>query len=285
MPYYRSVTLSMSLRRLSIFAAAACFVLVWAGAVEGRQLEVDTEMSSVALGGSVHALVVLPQGYPTSGKRYPVVYFLHGLPGSPSSYRGSAWVAEVAARVGPSIIVEPQGARDGDSDAEYLDWGTNRNWSTYLTRELPRYIDSHFRTIRSRSGRAIVGISAGGYGAAMLGLNDLDEFSVIESWSGYFHATDPSGTKAIAAPASANVHNLLARLAADEQRRATFLGFYIGKADSRFLVENEQFADELTRAGIQHTFALYDGAHENALWRRQAERWLRLALDHLLRPA
>jgi S-formylglutathione hydrolase FrmB len=275
----------MSLRRLSIFLMAACFVLVFAGPGEGRQVELDTEMSSVALGGSIHALVVLPEGYATSGKRYPVVYFLHGLPAGPSSYLGSAWLAEVAARAGPSIIVEPQGARDGDSDAEYLDWGTNRNWSTYVTQELPRYIDSHFRTIRSRSGRAIVGISAGGYGAAMLGLNDLDEFSVIESWSGYFHATNPSGTKAIAAPASANVHTLLARLAADERHRPTFLGFYIGKADSRFLVENEQFADQLTQAGIQHAFAIYDGAHEAALWRRQAERWLRLALAHLLRPA
>jgi S-formylglutathione hydrolase FrmB len=275
----------MSLRRLSILLIAACFVLVLAGRGEGRQLELDTEMSSVALGGSIHALVVLPEGYATSGKRYPVVYFLHGLPAGPSSYLGSAWLAEVAARVGPSIIVEPQGARDGDSDAEYLDWGPTRNWSTYMTQELPRYIDSHFRTIRSRSGRAIVGISAGGYGAAMLGLNDLDEFSVIESWSGYFHATDPSGTKAITAPASANVHTLLARLAADQRQRPTFLGFYIGKADSRFLVENEQFADQLTQAGLQHVFAIYDGAHEAGLWRRQAERWLRLAVAHLLRPA
>lgn len=258
---------------------------MFAGPGEGRQLELDTQMSSVALGASIHALVVLPEGYSTSGKRYPVVYFLHGLPARPSSYLGNAWLAEVAARVGPSIIVEPQGARDADTDAEYLDWGPNRNWSTYVTHELPQYVDAHFRTIRSRSGRAIVGVSAGGYGAAMLGLNDLDEFSVIESWSGYFHATDPSGTKAITAPASANVHTLLAHLAADQRHRPTFLGFYIGKADSRFLVENEKFADELTQAGIRHTFAIYDGAHEAALWRRQAERWLRLALAHLLRPA
>ena len=56
-------------------------------------------------------------------------------------------------------------------------------------------------------------------------------------------------------------------------------------AKPRFLIENEHFADELNQAGIQHTFAIYDGAHEAALWRRQAEHWLRLALAHLLRPA
>ena len=47
------------------------------------------------------------------------------------------------------------------------------------------------------AGRAIVGLSAGCYGATMLGLNHLGEFSVIESWSGYFHATDPSGNRAL----------------------------------------------------------------------------------------
>jgi S-formylglutathione hydrolase FrmB len=273
------------LRRLSVFLAAACCAAVLAGSVDGRRLGLDTEISSVALGGSVHALVVLPDDYATSGKRYPVVYFLHGLPAGPSSYGGSAWLTDIATHGGQSILVEPQGARDGDTDAEYLDWGNNRNWSSYIAHELPRYIDSHFRTIRSRSARAIVGISSGGYGAAMVGLNNLDEFSVVESWSGYFHATDPTGTKAIVAPVSANVHHLLGRLAADERRRATFLGFYVGRADSRFLVENERFADELSAAGIQHMFVLYPGGHESALWRNEADRWLRLALAHLLRPA
>ena len=99
----------------------------------------------------MHALVVLPDGYATSGKRYPVVYFLHGLPAGPSSYRGSAWLSGIAEHVGQSILVEPQGARDGDTDAEYLNWGSQRNWSSYVVRELPRYIDSLLRAIRSRS--------------------------------------------------------------------------------------------------------------------------------------
>jgi S-formylglutathione hydrolase FrmB len=272
------------LGRLSVFLAVVCCAAVWTGSGEGSQLTLDTELSSVALGGPMHALVVLPDGYATSGKRYPVVYFLHGLPAGPSSYRGSAWLANIAEHAGQSILVEPQGARDGDTDAEYLNWGSQRDWSSYVVRELPRYVDSHFRTIRSRSARAIIGISAGGYGAAMLGLNNLDEFSVVESWSGYFHATDPTGTKALDAPASANVHNLLGHLAADERQRATFLGFYTGETDSRFRAENEQFADELSAAGIQHVFGVYPGGHETALWRRQADHWLRLALNHLLRP-
>ena len=238
-------------------------------------------MQSRALAGRLHYIVELPKGYATSRLRYPVVYFLHGLPAGPAAYRSNAWLTQLVSTVGPFILVEPQGARDGDTDPEYLDWGNGRNWSTYVTRELTDYVDTHFRTIRSRAGRAIVGLSAGGYGAAMLGLNHPGEFSVIESWSGYFHATDPSGKSAIAAPGSANVHGSIAALAADEKTRSTFIGFYVGGADPTFVGENEQFDRELTAAGVRHTFAVYAGGHETKLWSSHAVAWMRLALAHL----
>jgi len=167
--------------------------------------------------------VILPPGYDDNrARRYPVVYFLHGLPASNVTYQGNNWLISSIERAGPAILVLPQGARTDDSDAEYLDWGPGRNWATYVSTELPRYVDARFRTIRNRSGRAIIGVSAGGYGATILGLNHLDRFSVIESWSGYFHPTDPTGTRALARGPLAIAHALIPRLAADERRRKTF---------------------------------------------------------------
>jgi enterochelin esterase-like enzyme len=270
------------LRRFGILLVlASCAAAVWAGAGEGRVLTVDADVSSVALGGNMHALVVLPAGYATSHRRYPVVYFLHGLPADSSTYRANGWLAQLVAQAGSFILVEPQGARDDDTDPEYLDWGGGRNWSTYLTRELPHYVDTHFRTIASRDGRAIIGLSAGGYGAAMLGLNNLGEFGAIESWSGYFHATDPTGKFAIPAPSSANVHTLISSLGTDEKRRSTFIGFYVGAADPTFVAENEQFNRELSAASIPHAFAVYPGGHQTKLWAAHAVVWLRMALNHL----
>jgi len=268
-------------RRLGILLVAVLCAAVWASTGDGRVLTVDTEVSSVALKGRVHALVVLPADYATSNRRYPVVYFLHGLPATSTTYRASGWLTQLVAQAGSFILVEPQGARDDDSDPEYLDWGGGRDWSTYLTRELPHYIDTHYRTIRSRSGRAIIGLSAGGYGAAMLGINNLDEFGAIESWSGYFHATDPTGKLAIPAPSSANVHGLVASLAVDEERRSTYLAFYVGRSDPTFVAENEQFNQELSAAKVPHTFAIYPGGHSTSLWSAHAVAWLRLALGHL----
>jgi enterochelin esterase-like enzyme len=273
------------LRPLCTFLAVACCAAVWASAGSGHVVAIDARVTSIALGGSMHALVVLPADYATSNQRYPVVYFLHGLPAGSSTYKDNAWLSDLAPKVGPFILVEPQGARDDDSDPEYLDWGDGRNWSTYLTSELPGYIDAHFRTIPSRDGRAIVGLSAGGYGAAMLGLNHLGEFSVIESWSGYFHATDPTGKSAIPAPGSSNVHGLISSLAADEAKRPTFVGFYVGRSDPNFVAENEQLNHELTAASVPHTFRLYAGGHHTRLWADHAVAWLRLALAHLSKSA
>lgn len=229
--------------------------------------------------------MILPPDYATSGKRYPVVYFLHGLPASARSYRGNTWVIDALEQAGPAILVIPQGARGDDDDPEYLNWGAGRNWETYVAEELPAYVDAHFRTIRSRVGRAIVGLSAGGYGATILGLHHLGRFSVIESWSGYFHPTDPTGTAALLRGPVASAHSFIGRIRLDERKRPTLLAFYVGRGDVRFRAENVRFDAELRAADVPHRFALYPGGHRTSLWRAHAVAWLRLALRHLAVPS
>jgi putative tributyrin esterase len=263
---------------LALAAAAAAGIL--------RQTrDLDEELRSVALRGPVHARVVLPRGYDESRKRYPVVYFLHGLPASPTTYRGNKWVIDALEAAGPAIIVFPQGARSSDTDPEYLNWGAGRDWETYVAREVPRYVDAHFRTIRSRDARALVGVSAGGYGATILGLHHLARFSVIESWSGYFEPTDPTGTTVLRREPAATAARLLAGVRRDEAHLPTFLGLYVGSGDTRFLADNERFARALTSAHVPHAFAVYAGGHETSLWRAHAVQWLRMALHHLSAPA
>jgi enterochelin esterase-like enzyme len=118
----------------------------------------------------------------------------------------------------------------------------------------------------------------------MLAFNHLGEYSVVESWSGYFHPTNPSGTQAIAGPPGSNVHRLIGSLRADEKRRPTFFAFYVGRGDTLFRAENEQFNQELSAAGVPHVFRLYSGGHQTALWEAHAAAWLKLALAHLATP-
>jgi S-formylglutathione hydrolase FrmB len=275
---------------------AAAFLLVVLGAVyvgraEPRSMPARLERAiySPAVEGRLRLSIYLPPGYASAGRRYPVVYFLHGLPASPTSFRGADFLARALAASGrKAIVVAPQGARDNDSDPEYLDWGNGRNWETAITRDIVGYVDSHYRTIPSRRGRAIVGLSAGGYGAVILALHHLGAFSVIESWSGYFHPTDPEGLHALdlGSPqknADASAHAFVKTLRQSFARRPTFFAFYVGRGDARFRAENVQFDRELDAARVPHLFRVYAGGHEQSVWQAHARSWLAVAVDHLAR--
>lgn len=247
----------------------------------------DVVVPAPSLGGTMRAVVVLPRDYASSGERYPVITFLHGLPAAPFSYRGVGFLAQALDRVGgDAVIVAPQGARPGDTDPEYLDWGPGRNWETALSRDLRRYVDAHYRTLRDRRARAIIGLSAGGYGAMLVALHHLRDFAVVESWGGYFHPTDPSGTRPLdlgsaAANRHASAHALVASLRADERRRPTFVAFYVGRDDGRFRRENVTLDAELDTAGVAHVFHVYPGGHSTSVWQAHASDWLGLAVAHL----
>ena len=264
--------------------AIAVFSGSTAAASSRRQ---DASFVSAAIGGRLHYEVYLPAGYDRGTKSYPVVYVLHGLPSQGTAYTTLGFVERAADTLARrAIVVVPQGARAGESDPEYLDRGPGDRWETAIVSELPRVIDARFRTIRSRAGRALVGISAGGYGAMHLAFDNLDEFSVVESWSGYFHPTDPTGTKTLelgspAADALADVHALLPKVQGKIRALRTFVAFYVGQSDTRFYAENEQLNQELSAAGVPHVFRAYPGGHDQALWQRYAAPWLELALMHL----
>jgi S-formylglutathione hydrolase FrmB len=278
------------------YAAVALLALALAPAIAGatptppKGTTMDLAFRSVAVGGKLRVAVYLPPGYDTSGLRYPVVYFLHGLPAGSTSYRGIDFLRRALDASGRgALIVAPQGARAGDTDPEYLDWGPGRKWETAISREVPAYIDAHFRTVPDRRARAIVGLSAGGYGAVLVALHHLERFAVVESWSGYFHPTDPTGKQALdlgssARNAHASAHAFVSSLRGSFARRPTFFAFYVGRGDDRFRDENEELNRELNAARVPHLFELYRGGHEQAVWTAHARAWLMLALNHLLQP-
>ena len=97
----------------------------------------------------------------------------------------------------------------------------------------------------------------GGYGAFLLTLHHLPSFAVVESWSGYFHPTDPEGTAPLTlgsaqADAYASAHTLVSDLRRAVRRYPTLLAFYIGTGDERFEAENVRLGQELTAAKVPH---------------------------------
>jgi S-formylglutathione hydrolase FrmB len=273
-----------------IAIAVAALIAAAVAHTRSGPTELHRPLYSPAVEGRLNLAVYLPAGYASSDRRYPVVYFLHGLPAAPSSYKGGDFLARALRAAGrEAIVVAPQGARDNDSDPEYLDWGPGRNWETAITRDVVGYVDRHWRTIPTRDGRAIVGLSAGGYGAVLLALHHLGAFSVVESWSGYFRPTTPSGRQVLdlgsaGANAHASAHAFVGGLKRGFARRPTFFAFYVGHADGRFRAENLLFDRELTAARVPHLFRVYPGGHAQTVWVAHARAWLAVAVDHLARP-
>jgi S-formylglutathione hydrolase FrmB len=251
---------------------------------------VKESMASRGLESDLHFLVELPEGYSASGRRYPVVYFLHGLPATTSSYLQLGWVERALEQTSrQAILVVPQGTLSSGSDPEYHDWGAGNDWETALAVELPAWIDAHYRTIASRSGRAIVGVSAGGYGAAIIGLHHPNEYAAIESWSGYFRPTDPTGVNTLdvgsdSDNAYASVQSLVPSLKRQFARYPTYFAFYVGSADPTFVTDNTALDRALSSAGVWHVFRAYPGGHSTAVWLAHATAWLGQALDHLQAP-
>jgi enterochelin esterase-like enzyme len=239
--------------------------------------------SSQALDGTMHFAVYLPPGYQASTSRYPVVYFLHGLPAADQSYRSINPIAQALEEAGQqAIVIGVQGARSDDTDPEWLNWGPGRNWETATAKELVRVVDSRYRTIANRSGRVLVGVSGGGYGATLIALHNPGVYSVVESWSGYFHPTNPAGTAPLdlgskEANDSANAHKLIPKLRQllTPSGGHGYFAFYVGTNDSLFRAENEQLYREIRAARIRHVvFRLYSGGHGWSLWSEHAEACL-----------
>lgn len=253
----------------------------------------DGSFYSDAVKGTLHYSIALPPGYGTSDKRYPVIYVLHGLPASDQSYKGITGYADSLASTGhPAIVVGAQGARPGDTDPEWHNWGPGRDWETATQSELVTWIDDHYRTIPERSARGIIGISAGGYGATLIAIHHPETYQVIESWSGYFVLTTPEGKPkdlgSAEANADASAHAHVDYLE-DEFRPygKTFFGFYIGAQDpyTNFVPDNQALDRELTAAGISHVFKIYQGGHNGTFWRAHQDEWLAAAVERLDRPS
>jgi enterochelin esterase-like enzyme len=246
---------------------------------------------SPALGGRAQEVYVyLPPDYATSGRRYPVLYLLHGFPGRPLAFletvRMGIIVDELTARdLAPAaILVMPFGSTGSFTDKEWVDGiGHGEGWATFVARDLVRAVDKRYRTIATGAGRAIAGLSEGGYGAINLALRHPGEFSVVESWSGYER---PTTIRSIFGPQlqllAANDPRLtLPRVAPALRRAHTYFWFYSG-SDDPLRRQNRAFAAELTRYRIAHRYFEAFGGHNWGLWRKQAEAAYLAAMTRLI---
>lgn len=138
------------------------------------------KFSSASLGDERTMLVMLPVDYETSVLRYPTLYLLHGYDADITDWARGTNLSAYATQH-HLIIVTPDASRGwyvnsvGNLKARFDD---------YIVKDVIGYVDEHFRTIPEPFARAIGGVSMGGFGAMLLGLEHREMFAAIGSFSG-----------------------------------------------------------------------------------------------------
>ena len=164
------------------------FLLISAALLAGtlQAAEVDTiEIYSNSMHKAIKTVVIKPSVKKST--RFPVVYLLHGAGGSYANWIQKVPHIQQLADQYQLMIVCP----DGASTSWYFDSPIDSTfkYETFVSMEVPDYIDSHYNTIPAREARAITGLSMGGHGSLFLAFRHADRFSISGSMSGALHIT------------------------------------------------------------------------------------------------
>jgi len=220
--------------------------------------------------------VYLPPGYvadSAAGRRFPVVYVLHGSPGGPSQITnvGAAGVKldqlVAAHTIRPFLLVMPSGGNGTFfHDTEWADTPSGHYESFVL--DVVHAVDARFPTIPQRRFRALAGLSEGAYGALNISLHHLGVFGVTSAWSGYF-VQRPTGPFKHASHAViwANSPGLYVSLLHPVLHKLPLHVFMYSGSAERIVPHAGRFAQELRAAGAAVTFDVYPGHHDWKLWR------------------
>jgi S-formylglutathione hydrolase FrmB len=164
--------------RKTLSVAAIFFFTINANAAN-----VDTvSIYSHAMKKQFKCVVIKPSLTQDESIPLPVVYLLHGYSGWYSNWLIRVPQLKEYADQYQLMIVCP----DGGYSSWYFDspLDSAMKYETYIGKEVPGYIDEHYKTIKDRKGRAITGLSMGGHGGLFLGFRHADFFGACGSMSG-----------------------------------------------------------------------------------------------------
>ena len=268
-------------RTLLIFSLLAP-VLAWS------QSRIDcSALHSRILRQTVHYCVLLPPSYddPASNsakRRYPVLYFLHGLGDNEQTlFKTGGWALiddlREQYKITEFLVVAPEGKQ-----TFYIDSADGKvPYSDFFLREFMPHIEGKFRIRPGREGRGISGISMGGYGALHYAFAHPELFSSVSAQSAALMIESPKDLDTAEkshSPLSGMLASVFGRpidarhwnendplmLAKINRGRLRDLAIYFNCGDD----DNYGFDEgakalhkELDSEGVKHEFHLYPGDH------------------------
>ena len=148
--------------------------------IQGASLEGNLEGDAVER----DVLVFLPPGYAKKkGRRYPVIYALHGFFIGAEQWSNEIHVPQTiegafALGAREMIVVLPD-SKTVHNGSMYSSSVTTGDFENFIARDVVSYIDAHYRTLARRESRGLAGHSMGGYGATRIGMKHADVFGSL----------------------------------------------------------------------------------------------------------
>jgi S-formylglutathione hydrolase FrmB len=247
-----------------------------------------SQIKSTILDRTVDYCAALPADYASSSsKRYPVLYFFHGMFEDERSWaeRGGKELLDgmlAKGQLGSFLVVMPDAGK-----TFYVNSFDGRvRYEDFFTQEFVAYIDQHYRTIARPGERGLFGVSMGGFGSLHIGLRHPDLFGAVSAQSAallpkfpnpfpathrwQFYAQVLQG--AFGSPlneAYFEANNPITLAEHPEAFRNLKLYFDCGDHDRYGFQEGNELLDQvLTSKHFPHQFTLRDGDHG---WSYEAE--------------
>jgi enterochelin esterase-like enzyme len=244
----------------------------YVGRIQGSLREL--EFYSPALDRDMRYFIYLPPDYAGAGRRYPVLYMLHGGSGDKEEWLayGLVDVADQAFKSGgldPLLIVLPQG--DWSYWANHAAGGPR--WGDYLAEDLVGHIDASYRTLRAPEARGVGGLSMGGWGALHQAFGRPDVFGIVGAHSPALRTDDGSIAFVGVGDEFARKDPLrLARTAPSLERLQIWID--IGE-DDPWIGRAELLHQVLDERRVPHEWVVFPGGHDGTYWQGHIADYLR----------
>jgi putative tributyrin esterase len=247
---------------------------------------ITCDFYSEALQCSTSISVILPQQVgvleseevPDFGKTYPTLYLLHGLSDDHTIWSRRTSIERYADSYGIAVVM-PAVGRSWYTDMEY-----GHDYFTYVSRELPKVVQSMFPLSSKREDNYIAGLSMGGYGALKTAFHFPENYRAAASLSGAVDVVErlsdfkkdfPAifGNRQVEASGDDLFH--MAKVLVESDSPRPFLYVNCGTEDHLYEA-NLRFRDHCGEIGLDVMYEEFPGTHEWGYWDQHIQKVLAL---------
>lgn len=238
----------------------------------------ECEMQSKILGCTKKYCIYLPAGYGDEGKKFPILYLLHGLTDTHTAWRDKGDMAQIVTSIFAKgkaremVIVMPDAGTTYDGYFNVGEW----RYEDFFFQEFIPHVEGEYRVIADRKYRAIAGLSMGGGGTTGYAIRHSEMFSsayamsalmgmVENSWIS--RNADDRRSLFMCSVVDNNNIELVKGATADERAKIASVRWFIDVGDDDFLFDNNMdFIKAMREKRIPYQLRVRDGGHTWQYW-------------------